>query len=79
MTRKNKKEIRRVCEECGISANVLTCLKKYGMPPKKLAFDISTYCSGFKCDYCGKEKDTTEVRDFFYPNFDLLKTYDQKK
>ena len=70
--RKLQESISNVCYECGVSANVLTCLKKYGMPPKKLCFDVSTYSLGYKCDYCGKKKDTTEVRDFFYPDFSLL-------
>lgn len=70
-----KKEIQQVCYQCGVSANVLTCLKKYGMPPKKLSFDVSTYCTGYKCDYCGEEKATTEARDFFYPDFSLLAKY----
>ena len=63
--------IYKVCAECGISANVLTCLKKYGKPPKKLAFDCSTIHKG-KCDYCGKIKEVTQVRDYFYPDFRLL-------
>jgi len=67
-----------VCSECGISANVLTCLKKYGMPPKKLAFDVSTFCEK-KCDYCGERKPTTEVRDFFYPDFSLLAKFNRPK
>lgn len=66
-----EKEINSVCSSCGISANVITCLKKYGMPPKKLAFDVSTFHEG-ECDYCGEEKMVTQVRDFFYPNFTLL-------
>lgn len=73
----NEKELREigtVCAECGISANVLTCLKKYGMPPKKLAFDVSTSHEG-KCDYCGETKYVTQVRDFFYPDFSLLKKF----
>ena len=63
--------INNVCVECGISANVLTCLNKYGMPPKKLSFAISTFHKA-KCGYCGKIKEVTEVRDFFYPDFSLL-------
>lgn len=65
-------EIRVVCAECGIAANVLNCLYKYGQPPKKLCFGISTYHTA-KCDWCKKRKPVTEVRDFFYPNFYLLK------
>ena len=27
----------------------------------------------FECDYCKKTKGITETRDFFHPNFNLLK------
>lgn len=64
-------DIRSVCGECGISANVLTCLYRYGAPPKQLAFSISTYHTG-TCDWCGEKKPITEVRDFFFPDFSLL-------
>lgn len=66
-----KSEIRQVCSECGISANVTTCLYKFGMPPKQLAFTVSTYHVG-ECDWCHEEKPVTEVRDFFYPDFTFL-------
>ena len=61
-----------VCDDCGLEANRLTCLEKYGAEPLKKKFDISTYHTGI-CDVCGKEKSVTESRDFFYPNFNLLK------
>lgn len=61
-----------VCSPCGISANVLTCLKKYGRPPKKLAYSMSTFHSGV-CVCCQEAKPVTEQRDFFYPDFDLLR------
>lgn len=64
-------DIRQVCAPCGISANVTTCLYKYGMPPKQLAFSVSTFHVG-TCDWCGEEKPVTEVRDFFYPDFNFL-------
>ena len=66
-----------VCSPCGISANVLTCLEKYGKPPTKLAFDVSTYHTA-NCDWCGKHTAVTQTRDFFYPNFGLLKTYETR-
>ena len=66
-----------VCKECGISANVLTCLTKYGKPPKQLCFDVSTYHRGI-CDYCGEEKYITEVRDFYRPDFKYLKAYEKQ-
>ena len=75
--KKINKEIGEVCAECGISANVLTCLEKYGNPPKRLCFSLST-CHKGKCTYCKKVKSVTEVRDFFYPNFELLRAYKLK-
>lgn len=71
-----QREINSVCFECGVSANVLTCLKKYKKRPNKLCFEISTYHIG-KCDFCGEEKQITEVRDFFYPDFNLLTTHNK--
>lgn len=64
-------EPRRVCYECGVTANVLTCLKKYKSPPKKLSYDVSTYWNG-ECGICGEVKSVTSERDFFYPDFSLL-------
>ena len=64
-------EINIVCDGCGLEANRLTCLKRYGAEPLKKKFDISTYHKG-KCDYCGKVKMVTGVRDYFYPDFSLL-------
>jgi hypothetical protein len=64
--------INQVCSECGIECNRVTCIKKYGAEPLKKCFDISTYHKGI-CDWCKKEKYITEVRDFFYPDFNLMK------
>ena len=66
-----KKEINQVCDKCGIEANRLTCLKKYGQEPKKAKSFVSTYHKGI-CDCCGEKKMITEIRDFFYPDFNLL-------
>lgn len=66
--------VHHVCRECGISANVLTCIKKYGRPPLQLAFTVSTFHKGV-CDFCREEKDITETRDFFYPDFELIVKY----
>ena len=60
-----------VCNECGVEANRLTCLKKYKKEPKQKAFLCSTYHKG-KCEICKKTKWVTEPRDFFYPDFNLL-------
>ncbi len=65
------KEITKVCSDCGIEANRLTCLKKYGSEPKKKCFDISTFHTD-ECDVCGEVKSVTEPRDYFHPDFSLL-------
>lgn len=59
------------CASCGVAANVLTCLAKYGRPPKDLAFIVSTMRTGVCC-HCGQERSITEARDYFYPDFGLL-------
>lgn len=61
-----------VCSDCGIEANRLTCLAKYGKEPLKKCFDVSTFHDG-TCDVCGKYTSVTEPRDFFDPDFELLK------
>ena len=71
MTNTMEEPISSVCRECGIAANVLTCLQKYGQRPDQLAFTVSTVHKG-TCDVCGEERHVTEPRDFFYPNFGLL-------
>lgn len=65
------REVSEVCTPCGITANYLTCLKKYGKPPKKFSFSVSTYHEG-TCGVCGQETTVTEPRDFFYPDFSLI-------
>lgn len=65
------KPIDNVCTPCGVSANVLTCLKKYKDRPKKLCFQVSTFHDA-ECDFCGEVTGVTQVRDFFYPDFSLL-------
>jgi len=64
--------LRNVCRQCGLAANTLTCLKRYGQLPKKPCFDCSTIHLGI-CDFCKLEKMVTETRDFFYPDFSGLK------
>lgn len=59
------------CSECGLEANRLTCLKKYGKEPKVKSFSVSTYHDA-TCGVCGKYTSVTEPRDFFYPDFGLL-------
>lgn len=67
------KTIENVCDKCGIEANRLTCLKKYKKEPFKEKYSCSTYHFG-RCDFCGKETYITEVRDFFFPDFSLMKS-----
>lgn len=66
-----EKEINNVCSRCGITANVLTCLKKYKDTPKTFATDLSTFHIG-ECDCCGNMTNVTEARDFFHPDFSLI-------
>lgn len=68
---KEVKDYNEICSPCGVSANVLTCLKRYGRSPKQLAFTVSTYHKGI-CDVCKDKVYVTEARDFFYPDFELL-------
>ena len=70
-TDKMNRGINNVCRECGITANVLTCLERYGKPPKQLCYSVSTLHKA-KCDYCGEEGMVTETRDFFHPDFSLI-------
>lgn len=74
---KEKKEVLYVCEYCGIEANRLTQKKKYGEnfdeERFRLSADIVTCHLGI-CDICGKEKLVCHVRNFYYPNFNIIKT-----
>jgi hypothetical protein len=65
-------KINQVCSDCGRAANYLTCWKKYGGSPTKPCFDVSTYHLA-TCDFCGQKRHVTESRDFFYPDFELLR------
>ncbi len=60
-----------VCRECGLAANALTCLVKYGQYTLKAAFSVSACYQG-TCASCGRDTTVTEERDFFYPDFSLL-------
>lgn len=62
----------KVCFRCGITANVLTCLKRYGKPPLQNKSAISSVWIG-ECGCCGEETEVTEVRDFYHPDFQLIK------
>ncbi len=63
--------INQVCYECGVAANVLTCLEKYGKIPKQLKSTVSTFHEDV-CDICHDRKGVTETRDFYYPDFSLI-------
>lgn len=60
-----------VCNECGRLANYVTCMARFGEPPKQAAYEVSTFSKG-TCKYCGRETMVTEERDFFYPSFELI-------
>ena len=60
-------DFNQLCSPCGKVANYLYCLKKFGDVSPKPAFNVSTFHKG-TCDICGKDKDITELRDFFYPS-----------
>ena len=60
-----------VCRECGLSALVLTCLRRYHNRPNTFGSGTSTYTLG-TCAACGEVREVTEQRDFFYPDFTLL-------
>lgn len=62
-----------VCDDCGREANRRTCIKRYGAEPKQAKFLVSTFHKG-ECDVCGEVKNVTESRDYFYPDFSLLKS-----
>ena len=51
-----KKYPKYVCRECGLKAS------------KGQSFRVSC-CHKGKCGICGKIKNVTEPRDFFYPKF----------
>lgn len=59
------------CAECGVSANVLTAIRKYKKRPRMLANMSATYHFGV-CDVCKEKRLITQPRDFFYPDFSLL-------
>lgn len=69
-----KQQFDNICAPCGITANYLTCLARYGTPPKQAAFSVSTFHKG-KCDVCKRMVHVTEARDFFFPDFKMFMDY----
>ena len=69
-----KTTIHKVCRECWIEASELTWKKKFPneKEPERYCFSVSTFRKN-TCDFCGEIKSVTETRDFFYPDFNLLK------
>lgn len=65
-------QITEVCSDCGVAANYLTCWKKYGKPPIKPCYDVSTTYLG-TCDFCQQKRRVTSVRDYFHPDFEILR------
>jgi rRNA maturation protein Nop10 len=66
-----------VCTPCGVTANTMACVKKYGERPLKDCFTTSTMHEG-QCDVCGTNTYVTNPRCFFYPDpraFKYLKRY----
>jgi len=60
--KKNSKYPEWVCQKCGQNAST------------KGQFNLSTWHIG-TCDVCSEEKNVTEPRDFFYPDFKPLKAH----
>lgn len=62
---KNKEYPSQVCRECGLYAHIRTYGDDFG---DRRQFQLSTWHLGV-CDVCEVEKNVTEPRDFFHPNF----------
>lgn len=77
-TKMTSLDISKVCQSCGVSANVLTCLKIHKRPPLRISFEVSTWHEAV-CDVCGKMLPVTQPRDFYYPDFTLLLKVMSKK
>lgn len=60
-----------VCHRCGVTANVLTCLKKYGQSPNQLSVVAGTSWRG-RCRICGREDSVGSERDYYHPDFSLI-------
>lgn len=69
------KKIELVCEYCGVKANHLSQMRKYGEEFDEEKFvpmaEVSTCIKGV-CHVCGYEGNVYPVRDFNYPDFNLM-------
>ncbi len=62
-----------VCQECWEEWSRETWKKRNPRKPQpKIQFDLSTWHDN-TCDVCWEKKSVTQPRDFFYPDFNLLK------
>ena len=69
-----KTTIHKVCRECWEESSKLTWKKKFpnAKEPERYSFIVSTFHEN-TCDFCWEKKYVTQARDFFYPDFNLLK------
>lgn len=68
------KRIQKICDRCGAVANIIDKFKANGTLPHRIKFTMSTMHEA-ECDFCGDFGPVTEARDFFYPDFTLLKEW----
>lgn len=64
--------IKLVCSDCWIKANKATQIKKFWEIKYPTSFSLSTFHNNI-CDFCKQEKSVTQTRDYFYPDFNLIK------
>ena len=69
-----KKNMERVCLQCGVAANIFTVIKTYGIVPEQLHHRNIEYKKGV-CQFCFHVKEVADVSNFFNPNFKFLKKY----
>jgi len=62
---------KKVCDICGIEANRLTSIERYGREPRWKKHRFADYKKA-KCDICGRKTRVTTPDSFFLPNFKLL-------
>ncbi len=67
-----KATINIVCSDCWKKANKATQIKKFWEVKYPTSFSVSTFHKN-TCDFCKQKKSVTQTRDFFYPDFNLIK------